>query len=461
MFCSLTARLVSNFVIFMLLARLWGAAGFGEFMYAYTLTLIVAVFIDYGFVTKLVKDISRTPGKLHEIVARAFYAKTVLASFVAIISLIGVWFFTDINFYLFCCLLFAGILGSYGGFYAFILRGLSKFKDEATILFYSNVIFFFIIGLLVFFKCNQIEVAIGFLIARVIYLAISVYYSNRIVGRIPLPLTSVRHAIVTLRQNLPYASFILIEFLYSQLDTVWIHMFLDDRGVGIYQAASRIVVGGLIFTDVLQNVYLPRISRVSDDIEAVKVISRSMLSQLLFVGSMGSILLAGLSYISIDMIYGKAYQAAGGILSLLSILILIDYFGKTYGMILTISNKQAFRATIIFSTLLINIILNTYLIPKFGLYGVVCTSIVSALFLNTVYLIFVKQMIGSLLLTKFDKMLIAGTIVSIFIMVFFHISNVSFHIQIAYLLAVITILISFYIKTYYLKRSKEVYADLK
>jgi O-antigen/teichoic acid export membrane protein len=412
---SLITKLLANVFVFLALARLWGVDGFGTFMYPFTLSMLLVLIIDYGFALQLVKDISKTPDNVTKLVSKALLAKIIMTIFLVVVTLSYLFIMSSYKSFnlLFLLLLLAAIIGSYSQLFNYPLRGLSLFKEETKILFSTNIVHIGIIGSIILFQGNHIMVAIGFLMSRIIYLACSVFVYERFIGRIIYSFDLLKESLNTLKENFPYAVHVSIAALYFQVDTLIVHHFTGNYGVGLYQSAIRIVIGSLVLADVFTNVYLPRLSKVSINKSSIIDLGTSMTRYMLIIGTIGSIIMILLSEFIIDLLYGIEYYPAIELLILFSIVLVIRYFGTAYGAILTISNKQNIRAIAVTIALLINVLSNVVLIPYFGLSGAVYSAIITAISLNIIYMVFTWTMLRSILFDKTNILIMVFAIIVI------------------------------------------------
>jgi O-antigen/teichoic acid export membrane protein len=186
--------------------------------------------------------------------------------------------------------------------------------------------------------------------------------------------------------------------LYFQVDSLLIQHFMGAKGVGMYQAGTRIMVGGLIFADVLANVYLPPLAMAAGNTKDLVRIAKRMTRHLLTLGAIGTTLLILFAQYGVRLTYGDSYSSVGRILTMLSVVFFLRYFGGAYGALLTVADRQDVRAVGVILALLVNLSLNYVMIPKWGLEGAVIASIITHVILNVIYCGFAWQQVRSLLL---------------------------------------------------------------
>src|SRR5690242_1513366 len=87
MSATTVARLATNVLAFILLARVWGPTEFGVFIYPMTLATLVTMLVDYGFGLQVVRDISRDSSRVEAVMSRALGSKLVLTAALTVMML--------------------------------------------------------------------------------------------------------------------------------------------------------------------------------------------------------------------------------------------------------------------------------------------------------------------------------------------------------------------------------------
>ncbi|PED65893.1 oligosaccharide flippase family protein [Priestia megaterium] len=385
MFISLFARLLTNVGIFFILAKFWNVQMFGEFMYYFTFTTLIVLFVDYGFSLKLVKDISTSPTDIKYLVSKAFGCKLFLTFILVLVQFL---FLNELdNYLLFVVLLSSSIFNSFGLFFCLPFRAINDFKSESVVTSVSNMLLILFILLLMFIDFTALTVSIAFLAGRLLFLCMSISTYKKKIGPLKIrelmKLKRNRQILNELRSNFPYAVHFAAGTIYLQIDTMIMHTYLGDNGVGFYQASVRILMGALLLNDVLTNVVLPKLSANNENFDKIgENINRIFLG----IGSLVSIILFVFAEQIINLLYGPNYHLTISLLKLSSILLIIKYMGGLYGVLLTVSNKQNIRVMAVLISITINVALNIVLIPKVGMKGAVVAAIVSSIVLNVIYM---------------------------------------------------------------------------
>ena len=394
---AILVRFLTNVILFLLLARVWGPDVFGSFMYPFAIAGIAMMVIGYGFGLQLVRDISKCPEAARHLTEEAFEVELIITLFVLIASLFISFMFiheTQTGL-LFWILLLASTLNAYAQFFNFAVRGLGHFSIEAGVTFWSNVALFLITVVFLLLKSSLTLVAFGFFLARGLYFFLSFRAYKRIIGTTPSWFVSKR-VWSNLVRGLPFGVHMAVGALYFQSDTLIIQHFLGSEGVGLYQAGLRILMGGLMLADILSGVFLPAMSKVVAQKAVLLEQGNRLLRFTLMISVIGfTVMTLGAPWI-VNLLYGTAYQGITATFPLFGLVLLLRYAAIPYGLTLTISERQSVRMFALIGALIVSIGLNFILIPKLGLNGALYISVATHLGLLIIYAGFSYHEIKSL-----------------------------------------------------------------
>lgn len=168
--------------------------------------------------------------------------------------------------------------------------------------------------------------------------------------------------------------------------------FDSSFSAGLYSAAYLfLIVAYLVPTIIFQRYLIPKLHIWMSNGDDLKELYRAGNTVLLILGVSVSILFYLLSDILVDIIFGKGYEEAANILSLLSISILCRYFSSNSASYLFTNNYINVKNKMMLFTMTINVVLSIFFINKFGLYGAVYSTLISEITIATLYVVYVKQ----------------------------------------------------------------------
>src|SRR5882762_7193855 len=397
---STVARLLTGVILFVWMARVWGAETFGVFIYPFTVTSLAVMLVDYGFSLQLVRDIGKAPGDVQAALHGKLGAKVLLA----VLLLLGALALTPTLISdgytrsLTWLLLVAAILNSFGVFLNLPFRGLGRFHEETKVVVLSNVLHFVLVGIIVGMGGGPVAAALGFVVSRALYLVLSLSGYQHLVGAVDWRGLDFRGIPRELTSGLPFGVFVALGTIYFQIDTILLQRFLGAQAVGFYQAAVRILMAALVLPDVLSNVYLPALAGSASDPRTSVRLGTRLTRHLLMFGVLGLAALSILGGWMTEVLYGSEYQIVSALLPFLGVVLLLRYLASSYGLLLTVADRQLVRTLIVGSTCLVSISFNLIMIPRAGLRGAVTASIFTHLFLVLTYPRFVARAYGTIFL---------------------------------------------------------------
>lgn len=410
MFTSTILRFINGVLLFIIMARFWGPQTFGVFMYPFTLAAIIVILVDYGFNLQLVRDVGKKTQEAHRLTCQAVAIKTILTAIVAVFGLPLILLLKSLEGYrlILGLLLFSNILNSYGLLFNLSFRGMGLFDREVKTVFWSSIVTFLLVGGLVLSGQGPEVIAIGFVLSKAFFLILSWAVYRHLIGGTKFIYPNRRSALTALSSGFPFAAHVALGTLYFSVDTIIIQHFLGAENVGIYQAGLRIMVGGLILTDVLSNIYLSRMAKDSYDRKALISLSTRMTRHCLMIGVFGFICMIGFSDLIVKLIYGSnGFSKVIPLFPLFGIVLLLRYLGASYGILLTVDNRQVVRMVGVGLSVIVSIALNILLIPRFNLNGALFASIITHVFLTAIYIFFAWRQVQSWLIEKRSWILIS------------------------------------------------------
>lgn len=382
------------FLIFFLLAQYNSVTQFGRFSFAYLVASILVLLVDYGYSIKLVRDTSTETASISENTFKYAKIKIILFLFLCILLLSAKILSNTPLLHLIIIFTLAAALNSFGTHFLIPFRSINRFYIETIIVVVCDISLLLTTYYLITNNKGFVVIGIGFLINKLFYLFISLIYFS-----ISFGIHSIKFNIIhELYYSLPYALQVGLGAIYLNIDSILIKYYLDDYSLGIYQAGMRILGAYMLLLVLFNNVLLPRFSNLSNN--AVLLLREAKIYNYLIIIS-SCIVLFTLNIFGeaiISLIYGEKYYYLNNYIFLFSIVIILRYLSIIYGNMLTACGEQKIRTRIIFSSLVIIILLNIWLIPTYKLYGALFTLIIAHIFILILYVSKVYKKFKSILL---------------------------------------------------------------
>ncbi len=169
-----------------------------------------------------------------------------------------------------------------------------------------------------------------------------------------------------MRDTLPLGLLLILNVIYFRIDTVILSALRPVAEVGLYGLAYRMIESALFIPAMFGGLLLPHLSRPKAD-------QRSLLNEsfraMLWAGTGFSLMLAFLAKPLIVFISGPQYVSAAPLLQILSIALAIMFVGNLFGFALVALHQQRPLLKLYLVLTAGNVLLNLWLIPRFGAYG--------------------------------------------------------------------------------------------
>lgn len=392
-FLSISFRLVSNVLLFWLIARFYGKDIFGQFSIAQTFAAIFVLFADFGLDMLLTTEIPKDLKRARELFQRYFSIKlflTIVAFIVMIAIAVSGKFDSQVNQLIIIFSFYAAFTTLSNFLYA-LFKGFEQLGYETRVAFFVNFFTLILILTLIFLEKDIITISLSFVGMRFLGFIVAIYYAHKL-----LPDITFRPSFKDVRKILDhvvvFGLFLVFGNLYFQLDTILIAYLLDTESVGIYQAVFKLIVLPLIIPEIFVGSILPALARLySSEIEKWDKIGFSLYKLLVYISIPISITLFVYPDQIILLIYGVEYIEAVPILRVFSIIVLVRFFAETYGLMLTSSLRQKMRMYVVLGATVFNLVLNLLLIPQIGIVGAVITALLTNLLVAFLFIYITKS----------------------------------------------------------------------
>jgi O-antigen/teichoic acid export membrane protein len=373
-------RLLSNFLLFVGIARLYGAEAFGSFTTAHALAIMFIMIADFGFDSFLATEIARDRSKSEDLTRRLLSLKIVfaVAATLAMSVLPLIRTLSSSTASLVEVLSLYVFLSAVTNFFFALFRGFEELHHETRITFTVNVLLLFSLGILGLFHARLIFVGSAFVLSRVI----AVVMAARAM-KLRLLMPQFRFSVAGWKNSWQQVSVFGLHALFGNLfftiDTILIAFLCGDEATGIYQSVFKIVALVLVLPDIIMNSFLPVLARLHVEDENRWAAVGIFLNKILLLLSLPITLnLFIFSEQIIHIVYGTgSFVQAVPILQVFSIVILVRFIGETSGLILTTSRRQSIRMVTVLCATILNVSLNVLYIPKFGVMGAAVISLVT------------------------------------------------------------------------------------
>ena len=183
--------------------------------------------------------------------------------------------------------------------------------------------------------------------------------------------------------------------LLNQMDTIMLGHFASERDVGVYSVAVKVSSFVLLGLGIVLPIVSPLFSQFSEtrDKELTKALFTTVTKWLCYSGL---IIFACIAIFRVELLhlFGKSFTAGAPALLILAVGHLVNAATGPTGTLLTMTGKQKWEVANTISMVAFNFLLNLVLIPAMGLIGAAIATAVSIATINGLKLVQVYMLFG-------------------------------------------------------------------
>lgn len=380
LFAEKILRMVVGLFVGIWVARYLGPENFGLLSYAQSFvglfTAIATLGLDGIVVRELVKDETRRD----ELIGTAFWLKLMGAIAVLIILALAVQFTSN---------------DQYTNILVFIIASATIFQSFNVIDFYfqSKVLSRYVVyaNIISLFLSSVVKIALILYEAPLIAFAWVVLFDSVVLAcgfvyfyfchsaldaesHSTLKIKNLKFnkstAVDLLRDSWPLILSGIVISIYMKIDQVMIKEMLDSEAVGQYAAAVRLSEAWYFIPMVIASSLFPAIINAKKQSEELYYARLQKLYDLMVWMAIAIALpMTFLSDWAIHLLYGEQYSQAGSVLMIHIWAGVFVFLGVASGKWFTAENLQMLSFWRTFNGMIINVVLNFVLIPRYGVQG--------------------------------------------------------------------------------------------
>ncbi|MBI5077669.1 flippase [Candidatus Falkowbacteria bacterium] len=375
---------ILSFFYFVMVARFIGVEDLGKYTFAISFTTLFAVFVDLGLNSALVREAAKFKERISRYLSSALAARLVLSLLIygvviAAINILGCPELTKKLVYL------SGITMVFDQWTAIfwaVFRGCRNLKMESISIVLNQAIIV-VAGLVVLFM----RLPLTFLMAPFILAsAFSLIFSAISVTRILKIKFQLKFDIGTIKFlfsiAVPFALIAIFSRIYGNIDSVMLSKLVGDKAVGWYSVAMKIPFALQFIPAALAAAIFPAFSHhfVHDKVQLKTTFERVLkfLTVAVLPISAGAAILARPI---VSFFYGSEYLPAVLPLQILMLGLFFVFLNFPLGSLMNGCDRQITNTILVGVTMLVNVALNIYLIPKYSFAGASAAFFVSHGFL--------------------------------------------------------------------------------
>lgn len=360
-----------------------GAEAYGSYFALFNFALILNILLDLGISNFNNRNISQHQHLLGKYFPRIVVLRLLLAVAYFIICMLSAWAFnySQAQLQMLALLCFNQFLLSFILFLRSNISGLHLFKVDSTISVLDRLLMIASCGWILW-SSNRTQ---PFQIEWFVYLQTASYsitalaafsvilkYGNGFSFNWNLSILRV-----ILKQSLPFALLILLMSIYGRIDSVLIERLLPDgkTQAGIYAQAFRLLDASNMIAYLFAVLLLPMFSRMIKLKEDVVPLVRVSLKLILLPAFTLGIVCLFQGKELMALMYDHHAEEAATVLATLMFSLIPMAGVYVVGTLLTANGSLKQLNTIALITVIVSIVSNIVLIPKYGAYGAAITCL--------------------------------------------------------------------------------------
>jgi len=362
-----------------------GAEEYGLYFSLFSFSVLLNIILDLGITNFNNRSISRNPELVSDYFSKIVPLKFALSiAYAAIVIVTGLAVgYSSKQFNLLYLLIFNNFLLSFLLYLRSNISGLQLFKTDSVLSVLDRLFMILICSLLLWGRITDVPFKIiWFIYAQTfsylltLLVALVVLLSKS--GRIKLNF-NLHYGIKILRESYPYALLILLMSFFNRIDSVMMERMLTDgkEQAGIYAQAFRLLDAVVMFAFLFAGLLLPMFSKMLKTNEAVGPLLKLSYSLLI---------IPAITLVVVSFFYGKELMSLLYIEHIeissrifVRLIFAFLFISTTYifGTLLTANGSLKQLNILAGLTVVLNIGLNLFLIPRFKAEGAAYASIAS------------------------------------------------------------------------------------
>lgn len=374
-----------------------GQEEYGTYFALLNLSFIFNILIDFGINNYNNRNIAQNEHLVGSHFARLFSVKGLLALVYAVITLgIGLGLgYEGMAFWMLTVLVFNQVLVSFILFVRSNLAALHLFKQDSIISVLDRSLLIVFCSVFLFTNLTDRH----FQIEWFVYLQTAAYFVTLMVSLAILGRRSIKlrwnfdrvFSLEIFRKSVPYALFILMGSMYTRIDGIMLENLLDQGALhaGYYAQGYRFYEAAGMFAFLFAVLLLPIFSRMLKENEDIRPMLDTATRLLLGVGLFAAIFF----FFHGEWVLRWRYSNVTMEAVYAFIQLMFAFFGfcmfYIFGTLMTANENLKALNRIAFLGLVLNLIFNFILIPRYAATGAAFTTMITQIFAGFMQLIFV------------------------------------------------------------------------
>ena len=371
-------RILLSLIIGSWMIRYLGKSDYGQLSFVFSYLTLFQIITGLGAESIITRDLIFKKEIANKILGTIFYLRLLLGLFNWFISVLIITILYGVSDNTYILALIAGISLVFQSFSTIELwfRSNNKTFNFVVPKLFSNIL---INVLKVYFIVNQFSIYFFAILYSVDILLSGLFllyaYSNFSVGK--KWTFDIHIAKSILKDSWPFLISAVSIFLYTRIDFYILKMYLKASDLGIYSAAIGISTILPILPMIMYNVFNPILARKKMESEIIYIkFLKYCFTFFIYFGISFSILIFLFSYWIIQLLYGSEFIEAINVLKIHVFTNVFINIGIAHNLWIVNENKGKINVYKTFVGVILAIVLNLILIPRFGVIGAAYSALI-------------------------------------------------------------------------------------
>lgn len=408
---------IASLVFFIATARVLGETGFGDLTFAISFTTVLFMISGFGTEELLTREVARSRGRVHEYLSNVVALKAALSVVVAALG-VAIMLIADYSAEVRTAVYLIGIgicLENFGRTWGSVFQAYERMEFISLTLILQRILTAVAGVTALALGGRLIAVSAVYAVCALLGFLFGAWALRRYVVAPKWAVDRSRWWPIA-KAGVPIGILALVSMTLLKLDQVLLSFLSggDNREVGIYGAAFRLIEATLFISWSFSAAFLPWLSRQEgasrERIAGGFSLGEKALTAVLLPVAVVFVLLARPL---IDLIYGSDYLDAVPSLQLLGAMTV--FFGiNGFAAIALIARDRPFSYTrVLLVATVLNIVTNVILIPPLGATGAALAALASGVLLAVTALVVLRIELGPIKLVRsFAGPVVAGALMA-------------------------------------------------
>ncbi|MFH1824877.1 MAG: flippase [Candidatus Firestonebacteria bacterium] len=374
---AITKVLSLLFIVY--LGRSLSIGDFGKFNLANAISLIFAVCVDYGFNIYLVREIAKDKTKIGSLLGSIIPFKIILGVLVFASVYFTVVFinYDPVTETVIMLMALYYILFSFSIFFRTIFIAYEMMEYESIFSLIDKILVFVMVIFVVFNKKGVVEIALVYVFVEAIMLISSVYLllkkfpDIKYVFSKSILITSIKESSYFFLSN-------ILLMLYLYLDSIMLSKMKGEEAVGLYNASYNLVYNlRFLISPLITSLFPSMAFNAQNDKNELLITHKKTGRLLLISGIIVTIICFVLSKQIIILLYGYKFIDSVYAFAILIWAIPFIFVNGFYSYLLTSLNHQKNILLYLTFAVILDVLLNILVIPKYGFIGASFATVIS------------------------------------------------------------------------------------